>query len=197
MCKFSSSWNDFQIAISYYRIVLPMGTRSSSPENWGWAVTQRRCLTILVQAPTPTRCYWIDLHCSFTRASSFFSQTRPAHQYRKQYLARNAPTWSLVAKASQHSSLAVREFRTASEEHCGQCYDWCGQTLLPDVVAPETHQNDHSYSLCELKLWTSGSPRKKFVCWQLHGGPWKTTELLKKYRVGPLLGDGHLHRIIR
>ena len=33
----------------------PIGARSSSTKNWGWAVTQRRCLngsTILAQAPT-------------------------------------------------------------------------------------------------------------------------------------------------
>ena len=38
-----------------YRSV-PMGTHGSSPKNWGWAVTQRRCLNspaIPVQAPTP------------------------------------------------------------------------------------------------------------------------------------------------
>ena len=34
----------------------PMGARSSSAKNWGWAVTRRRCLngsTIPVQGPTP------------------------------------------------------------------------------------------------------------------------------------------------
>ena len=65
-------------------------------------------------------------------------------------LLENRPTRSLVARASQRSSFAVRKFRTASDEHCGQGYDWCVQTLLPDVAAPETHWN----SLCELKLWT-------------------------------------------
>ena len=50
--------------------------------------------------------------------------------------------------------LAVRKFRSANEECCGQGYDRRVQTLLQDVVAPETHQNDRSYSLrgsnCEL-----------------------------------------------
>ena len=50
------------------------------------------------------------------------------------------------------SPLAVRGFRTLSEERCGRGYDRCVQTLLPDVVAPETHWNDRSYSLRELKL---------------------------------------------
>ena len=60
-------------------------------------------------------------------------------------LLENGPTRGLVAMALQHSSLAVREFRTASEERCGRGYDRCVQ---PDVVVPETHRN----SLCELKL---------------------------------------------
>ena len=37
-------------------------------------------------------------------------------------------------------------------------YYRCVQTLVPDVVAPETHQN----SLRELKLWTFESLRKIF-----------------------------------
>ena len=48
--------------------------------------------------------------------------------------------------ASQHSSLAVCEFRTASEERCRQGYDRC---VLQDVVATET---DRSYNLRELKI---------------------------------------------
>ena len=50
--------------------------------------------------------------------------------------------------ALQRSSLAVCEFRTAREECCRQGYDQCVQTLLPDVVTPETQQN----TLHELKL---------------------------------------------
>ena len=49
-------------------------------------------------------------------------------------------------------TLAVCEFRTVSKERCARGYDQCMQTLLPGVVAPETHRNDRSYSLCELKL---------------------------------------------
>ena len=55
------------------------------------------------------------------------------------------PTRSLVGKLPQRSSIAVREFRAASEERCGQGYDRC---VLLDVVVPATHQN----SLRELKL---------------------------------------------
>ena len=59
---------------------------------------------------------------------------------------------SLVARALRRSSFAVHEFPTVSEECCTRGYEWCLQTMLPDVVAPETHHNDRSYSLCELKL---------------------------------------------
>ena len=43
------------------------------------------------------------------------------------------------------------EFRSASKGRCGQGYDRCLQTLLSDVVVPETHRN----SLRELKLWVT------------------------------------------
>ena len=60
-------------------------------------------------------------------------------------------THSLIAKLLQHSSLALRKFRTdiAIVEHCEQGDGRVCETLLPDVVAPEVHQNDHS-SVCEL-----------------------------------------------
>ena len=72
------------------------------------------------------------------------------HGSRESYILpkKIVPTHSLVTMALQRSSLAVCEFRTASEECCRQGYDQCVQTLLPDVVAPETQQN----SLRELKL---------------------------------------------
>ena len=70
-----------------------------------------------------------------------------------------------IARALQRSLFAVCKFRTASEEHCGWGYDQCVQTLLLDVVAPKPHQNDHSYSLCELKLWTFESSCKNFAWW--------------------------------
>ena len=51
------------------------------------------------------------------------------------------PTRSLVGKLPQRSSLAVREFRAASEERCEQGY---GRVFakLRHIVA---HQNDRSY----------------------------------------------------
>ena len=63
-------------------------------------------------------------------------------------LVENRPTQSLVAIASQPSLLAAREFHTTSEERCGRGNDQCVQTLLPDLVVPETHRN----SLHELEL---------------------------------------------
>ena len=62
------------------------------------------------------------------------------------------------------------------------------QTLLPDVVAPETDQNDHSYSLCEFKLSIFMSLRKNFV--------WARTlkmTKLSKSKGGRLHKDGRLH----
>ena len=79
-------------------------------------------------------------------------------------------------------SLGVREFRTASKERYGRGYYRCVQTLLLDVVAPETHRN----SLCELKL-----TMREF--WMVGG----YTEDLTDHRTvkiggGPLHEDGRL-----
>ena len=79
-----------------------------------------------------------------------FSGKRGKHGSREScILLENGPTRSLIARASQRSSLAVCKFRTASEEHCGQGYKQCVQALLPDVVAPKTHRNSVSLN-CEL-----------------------------------------------
>ena len=48
---------------------------------------------------------------------------------------------ALGAKPPQSSLLAAREFHTASEECCRRGNNPCVQTLLPDVVVPETHRN--------------------------------------------------------
>ena len=134
-----------------------------------------------------------DPHCTFARAS--FLDKRGQQGTREScILLEKGPTWTLVDRASKRSSLAVREFRTASEERCGRGYDRCVQTLLPDVVASETHWS----SLCELKLWTFESPRKNFAWWAVT----RRTEDLTNHRTvkigggGPLRGDERLHGTI-
>ena len=87
--------------------------------------------------------------------------------------------------ALQHSSLAVCEFCTASEECCRQGYDQCVQTLLPDVVAPETQQN----SLCELKLNFRVTTPEFLHGGRLHWGPHKPQNC-QNLRVDPCLGMG-------
>ena len=168
-----------------------MGTRSSSTENWGWAVTWRRCLNtppIPVQAPTldpklADRCYWIDLRHSFAHACFFFPAKRGQHGSREScILLENEPNQSFVARTSKHLSLAVPKFRTASEERSTRGYDQCVQALLPGIVAPEIHRNDHSYSLCELKLWTFKSSHKNFAWWTV------TRRSLKKHRTVKIEG---------
>ena len=54
----------------------------------------------------------------------------------------NKQTCNLIAKTSQHSLVAVSEYCAASKEHCGRGYNWYVQTSLPNIVAPEGHQND-------------------------------------------------------
>ena len=168
---------------------VPMGAHSSSLKNWGWALTRRRCLnspTMPVQAPTPDldRHYWIDSHCRGKRGQCSSRESCS--------LLENGPTWSFVAIALQRLLLAICKFRTASKERCVRGYDRCVQTLLPDVVAPETHRN----SLRELKLRIFESPRKNFSWWAVTRRTSQTTEL-SKLGGGPLFKDGHLHGTIR
>ena len=92
----------------------------------GWAVTRRRCLngsTIpakvhTLDAKLAARVYRVYLHRRFTCGSS-----RPARRWRTLYrVLESGLTRSIVIKLPQHSSLAVREFRAASNEHCEQGY---------------------------------------------------------------------------
>ena len=107
-----------------------MGARSSSTKIWGWVVTQRKCLngsTIPEQGPTPDAT--LAAMGSNRLASSVrlcFVETSPtvakaASCYKADWLVA-----SLLCFRSIQSSLAVREFRAAGEEHCepghGQVY---------------------------------------------------------------------------
>ena len=104
------------LIIGTYRIIpgkCPWALNSST-KNWGWVVTQRRCLndpTIPVQVPTQdaklaARGYRINLHHRFARASS-----RSVRRWKCCIVLESGPTHSLVAKFPQHLSLTVREFR--------------------------------------------------------------------------------------
>ena len=76
---------------------------------------------------------------------------------------------SLVPRALQHSSLAVRKFCTASKECCGRGYDQCVQTLLRDVVPPETLITATVCMSSNCKLSTHHT--KILHGGRLHGGP--------------------------
>ena len=95
------------------------------------------------------------------------------------------PTHSLIGKLLQRSSLALCKFSTgiAIVEHCEQGYGCVCETLLPDVVAPEAHQNDHSY-VCELSGPTFDSLCKNLAWWAV---TWRTSQNSK-------LEGGHLCR---
>ena len=120
-----------------YRIVPCMRpwALAAKPENWGWPLTRRRCLnglSIPVQVPTPDpkltdRRYRIDWRRSLPLLP--FSGKRGQCSSREScILLENEPTWSLVAMGLQCSSLAVHEFRIASEERCRWGYNLCVQT---------------------------------------------------------------------
>ena len=92
----------------------------------------------------------------------------------------SGPTCSLIAKLLQHLSLAVHEFRIASEEHCERSY---GRMY----VKLEAHQNSCSY-VRELSGPTFDSPCKNLAC-IVRG----YKEDLKKLK---MVGGGGLHRAI-
>ena len=52
---------------------------------------------------------------------------------------------SLLSFRNIQLSLAVRKFRAAEKERCEWCHRRVCETLLPDVVSPKAHQNNHSY----------------------------------------------------
>ena len=81
---------------------------------------------------------WIDLFCRFARASS-----RSARWWKNCIMLESGPSRSLVAKLPQRLLLSVAK--------------------LPDIIAPQVHQNDCSYvrelsrrtfnSLCNNLAW--------------------------------------------
>ena len=125
-----------------------MAALSSSPKNWGWGVTRRRCLngsTIPAQAPIPdaklaVRVYRIDLHIV---ASPVLCRGQPDGErlHGGFTVLESGLTRSLVANLLKRSSLVVREIRTLRTRL------WTGlcETLMPDAMAPGAHQNDRSY----------------------------------------------------
>ena len=140
-----------------------MGVCSSSTKNWGWAVTRRRSLNGSTKYPRTSahpgseitaRVYRIDLHCRFACALS-----RPARRWRKLYRARKLIYCSLVANLPKHLSFVICKFRTARRRML-RTRLWMGmcETLMPDVMVPEAHQNDRSYMyVCELSGLTFNS----------------------------------------
>ena len=129
-----------------------------------------------MQAPTPdekaARGYRIDLHCRFARASS-----RPAR-----IVLESGPTRSLVAKFP-HATLAAWSMRISyckrgtlrRRLRTGVC-----ETLLPDIVAPEAHQNMIAAIVREL----SGPTFRSLYARILHGGQLYTEDLKQLSKLG-------------
>ena len=78
----------------------------------------------------------------------------------------------------------TRKSHAACEECCEQGYGCMGvrKTLLLDVVASETHQNNHSY-VCELSRPTLDSLRKNLERWAVTGPENRTHTKLSKLDV--------------
>ena len=70
----------------------------------------------------------------------------------KLYPARNGPTRSLVARASQRLLLAVHEFHILAKNAVDKTSTRVCKPCCWTVVVPETHRNDRSYSIRKLRL---------------------------------------------
>ena len=113
-------------------------------KNRGWALTQRRCLnspTVPMQVPTPDPKLIVmtgttELTRIVASAVLPFLGKRGQHGSREScILLQNRPPE--VSLSSLHSirCLQYANFVLQVKNHCRQGYDWCVQTLLPDVVA--------------------------------------------------------------
>ena len=111
--------NLYACILYMYRIVPgkhPWALEAQAPQIRCGRLQRRRCLNISVQPPTPDpkfadRCYWIDPCRSFVCAF-FLAKWGQRGNREGCILLENGATWSLVARASQRLSLAVRKFRT-------------------------------------------------------------------------------------
>ena len=129
-----------------------MGTTAQAPQIEGVWLHGQGAWIIPVQVPT-----WIDLHRRFTCAC----QGQPDSGESCSMLE-SRPTCSLVIKLPfvtcimWNSCCKLRKLWTRLQS--GVC-----KTLMPDVVAPEAHENYHSYvrelrgsaldSLCKNLAW--------------------------------------------
>ena len=91
---------------------VPVGTCSSSIKNWGWVVAQRRCLN---SSTTPMQALSLDLagatyHIVTSSMLCFLAQPGQFDLGESCVVLENGATRSLVAKAPQHSSLAVCKY---------------------------------------------------------------------------------------
>ena len=163
-----------------------MGARSSTTNNWGWAVAQRRCLNdsiIPVQAPTldaklTARRYHINLHRRIAHASS-------------------RPTWPTVEKAAlcslpsfhdicqlQYTNfmLQVRNAANKATDRCVLCYQllWCLKYIRMINVTACVH---------EFSRHTFVSIHKNLAWWAV---TWRTSKQqnCQKCRGEPLHRDG-------
>ena len=144
-----------------------MAARSSGAKNWGWAVAQRSCLNdsiISMQRSTPdtklaSRGTALSLRLCFVEAS--LTVEKAVLCCKADRLVASLPSFCNI-----QPSLAVHEFHAAGEERCkrGHGRSVC-KPLMPDVMAPKAHQNNHNYvSSADLH---SDSLHKNLVWWEV------------------------------
>ena len=162
-----------------------MGARSSTTNNWGWAVAQRRCLNdsiIPVQAPTldaklTARRYHINLHRRIARASS-------------------RPTWPTVEKAALCSlpsfhdicQLQYTNFMLQVRNTANKAMDGCVQNFATSCC--------DAWSTSEWSMWqlvymsSADIPIHKNLAWW--AVTWRTSKQqnCQKCRGEPLHRDG-------
>ena len=100
----------------------PMGAHSSSVKIWGWAVTWRTRLngsTIPMQGPTQdAKLAAMGLNGLGSSVRQLFVEASPTVEKAASCYKADRLVASLLSFRSIQSSLAVRKFHAAGEEHC-------------------------------------------------------------------------------
>ena len=175
MLKILYLWNTEVITILSWASA--HGCSQLKCQNWGGAVTQRRCLngsTIPTQGPTQdaklaAKGYQINLHRPFIRTS-----LRPARQWRKLDHATKWPTRSHVAKfavVSRH--LQYTNFMLQGKNTT----DGCVRTI--DAWCHGTQSTSEQLQLCELSRLTFGFTMQNLAWWAVTRRTSKNTKLSK------------------
>ena len=171
VCVSMYMWVCIWVCVSMYLQVpycpgqVPLGTRSSSTKNWGWAVTRRRSLnglTIPTQGPTAdaklaARGHLINMFM-FANNALLGGGVKVRVWIREQRKIKRRSKANLnITDVGWLQILCCRKRMLQTRPWTGVC-----ELLIPEVEAPKAHQNNSSYVssadqpsdlLCKIFAW--------------------------------------------